>query len=528
MIGFLIGSLFTVPSISETTMEMDSIPLWVADPLFYEIQQTEIFPLPDLTTGDVLSFDRAMVVWDVKFQNQILPMFSIIDNGRFSNVSILDPSLTSYWQNFASEILFVGTTFETTFFRWISPDHISFTAEFPGFTQNHSAYFNPIEAVWEISFRNSTGAYSATWDGFSMSIKRSDTLTIDSWQVFSLFVYTDNTTYLSTGETNITVPFSSKKLEMFSLGIIDNFPFVDVAVYDFETNAYFRIADNTTTQLPNVDIAAVYRNVFPSTYFGTFSNDIYSINGSQWIDTIEISSTPSSIGSLTPTLKIATFLLDGVYYRFYGSDFDGDLLPDEIEVAFQSSPISPDTDEDGLSDLFEYAYDFNPSMNDASLDPDEDGLTNLEEFHLKLDPTRSDSDWGGASDGWEVENQFDPLYRFDDIEDTDLDGLPNYLENKANTDPRNPDTDSDGLPDAWEYNNGLNPLNPKDATSDFDNDGLPNQAEFRQQRHPYLPDNPFPVGRYILVYFLVFILISPLTYFFLKEKDFQISESKTG
>ncbi len=525
----LFTSLLVIQSDAQPTVDNGFIPLWVADPSFYEVVQTQVFPLPDLTNNDILSFDRTMVAWNVRLQNQIIPMYVIIDGGEISDVTVFDPFFNIYWQNFASEVLLVGTTQNTTLVKWISPDHITFTIEIPGITENQSASFNTQINGWDVFFQNSTGSYLMTWDGFTSDIIEVRYIVIDSWQIFKLIKdLSDNGTYVLWGENRIAVPFSSIELKMFSLGILQDFPFLDLAIYNSLSNSYFKIEDKQIFNLPFANVTSIHRNIFPSSYFMVDSTSVFTYDGANWIDLFELSEIPSAIGSLTPTITIVTVVTSGVWFRYIGSDFDGDYLPDEIELAFASSPLSQDTEGDGMSDLFEYAYSLNPNGDDSALDPDNDGLTNLQEMQLGLDPKRDDTDWGGAMDGWEYSHGFDPLNRLDDLEDYDADGLPNYLENLAGTDPKSSDTDLDGLPDSWEYFNTLDPLNPRDADKDFDLDGLTNREEYRTGHHPFVPDNPFPIARYILMYFLTMIPTIVIFQYMVAKEGFQISDSKMG
>lgn len=62
-----------------------------------------------------------------------------------------------------------------------------------------------------------------------------------------------------------------------------------------------------------------------------------------------------------------------------------------------------DTDQDGMPDLWELQYGFNPdSPADAVEDPDEDELTNLEEFRAGTNPLLADTDGDGFNDGFEL------------------------------------------------------------------------------------------------------------------------------
>jgi len=80
-------------------------------------------------------------------------------------------------------------------------------------------------------------------------------------------------------------------------------------------------------------------------------------------------------------------------------------------------------------------------------DTDGDGLTDTEETNTyNTNPNKADTDDDGMSDGYEVENQLDPLVD-DAAADADGDGLTNLLEMQAGTNPQDSDTDGDGVND---------------------------------------------------------------------------------
>ena len=110
-----------------------------------------------------------------------------------------------------------------------------------------------------------------------------------------------------------------------------------------------------------------------------------------------------------------------------------------------------DSDGDGMTDVFENAYNLNPgSAGDASQDPDGDNLTNLDEFKDRTNPKKADSDG---------------------------DGLRDNVEASLGTDPLSADSDGDGINDRRETDNGLDPLDFSDAGKDYDGDGLTNLEE---------------------------------------------------
>ena len=77
----------------------------------------------------------------------------------------------------------------------------------------------------------------------------------------------------------------------------------------------------------------------------------------------------------------------GDLFRDGTSDFDSDGLIDADEYLCGASPLSPDTDGDGLPDFWEAQMGLKPSdSSDATLDLDGDGLTNTEEYFYDGDP----------------------------------------------------------------------------------------------------------------------------------------------
>ncbi len=138
-------------------------------------------------------------------------------------------------------------------------------------------------------------------------------------------------------------------------------------------------------------------------------------------------------------------------------DYDGDGLTNATEVAFGTGLDSDDTDADGLSDyaevvvlvdsmgqpLFEgFSSDTNLNgVSDGAEDLDGDGLTNAQEAQIGFSlthPLLYDTDNDSQMDG---------------NEDSDGDGLSNLGEFQCSpnaSDPTNPDTDGDGLNDYHE------------------------------------------------------------------------------
>jgi len=173
------------------------------------------------------------------------------------------------------------------------------------------------------------------------------------------------------------------------------------------------------------------------------------------------------------------------------TDPDSDELSNLDEYLNGTDPQNPDTDGDGMLDGYEVENNLDPLVDDSLEDPDNDGLTNGEEVALGTDPNRSDTDGDGMPDGWEVAHALDPTDPSDGTADPDGDGLDNTNEYLNQTDIGNPDTDGDGLQDGWEVDHGLSPLiatGEDGATGDPDGDGLTNAEELALGTHPKRSD----------------------------------------
>ncbi len=144
----------------------------------------------------------------------------------------------------------------------------------------------------------------------------------------------------------------------------------------------------------------------------------------------------------------------------------------------EASAVSSDTDSDGLPDDWELLYWPGTDSNDANDDADSDDLTNMEEYIIGTDPNDYDSDGDGMGDGWESNNQLDPLGSDDPNSDIDGDGLTALQEYTVGSDPNNTDSDGDHMDDYWEYQHGLDPADANDADGNLDSDAFSNLIEF--------------------------------------------------
>ncbi len=130
-------------------------------------------------------------------------------------------------------------------------------------------------------------------------------------------------------------------------------------------------------------------------------------------------------------------------------------------AVFSISADWPDSDGDGMPDIWEDFYGLNGTLDDSGDDKEGDGLSNGEEFAAKTDPNAADSDGDGLGDAQERQ--------------------------AARTDPSRADTDADGMPDGWEVRNGTQAL-AHDADEDPDGDGLTHRREFELGTDPFVTD----------------------------------------
>ncbi|RDH44720.1 hypothetical protein [Zooshikella ganghwensis] len=147
-------------------------------------------------------------------------------------------------------------------------------------------------------------------------------------------------------------------------------------------------------------------------------------------------------------------------------------------------PALPDTDNDGISDGWEYVYFETLNAQITQQDQDSDGLTDRQEAQLLSNPQRMDTDNDGMSDTWEAENNLNI-----NLDDANLDrdnnnenNLTEFIKSQDNY-SESIDTDQDGMTDRWEVTYGLNPA-IGDSEEDLDHDGISNGDEWRNKTDP--------------------------------------------
>lgn len=147
------------------------------------------------------------------------------------------------------------------------------------------------------------------------------------------------------------------------------------------------------------------------TYFIQASDPNFPLKEWLWMPVIESGTGVEITHEILTTADKAFFRLwftdnqppVGTTLEDWDADGDGLSNEDEIEL-YQTNPLDPDTDDDGLLDGAEVSGGTDPK--DA--DTDDDGLTDGEEVSLGTDPNDPDSDDDGITDGGEVDEGTDP------------------------------------------------------------------------------------------------------------------------
>ena len=153
-------------------------------------------------------------------------------------------------------------------------------------------------------------------------------------------------------------------------------------------------------------------------------------------------------------------LNDSCYWDRFNDD-DNDGLMNILEFKFRTNPLIADSDDDMISDSYEYLNHLNGTSDDSQGDKDKDTMPNIYEYQYGLFADINDSQM-----------------------DKDKDGLSNLYEFLNNLSPNNSDSDFDGMDDLWEVENGLNPL-VDDSNEDPDEDGYTNIQEYLNGTDPH-------------------------------------------
>jgi hypothetical protein len=163
----------------------------------------------------------------------------------------------------------------------------------------------------------------------------------------------------------------------------------------------------------------------------------------------------------------------------FAADLDGDGDPDVLsasrwddEIAWYENRLDEASADFGPQQVISTLADSSVSVFAVDLDGDGDPDVLSGSYaddkiawyeNPGTNPLDPDSDGDGLTDGFEVDNGFDPLVAGEQTLDPDSDGLDNLGEQTAGTDPHDPDSDGDGATDGREIAVGTDPLDPQDV-----------------------------------------------------------------
>lgn len=155
----------------------------------------------------------------------------------------------------------------------------------------------------------------------------------------------------------------------------------------------------------------------------------------------------------------------------------------EVSLGFATG-INPDSDGDGLLDVWETTYFGSITAYNGTDNPDGDAYTNEQEETANSNPDDINSIPGDVDgDGFLDTDEMTYFGNLNQTPNGDFDGdySTNAAEITAGTSPTSaaawPDTDSDGMCDAWETAQGLN-VGINEAADDADSDNSTNLEEF--------------------------------------------------
>ena len=147
---------------------------------------------------------------------------------------------------------------------------------------------------------------------------------------------------------------------------------------------------------------------------------------------------------LIPSSWLERYGIEANSIEDFASDTDQDGLTLKGEYIYLTSPLDPDSDNDGYKDGVEVKNGYNPT-GEGRLDMDGDNLPDFWEKAVGLGTDTQDYDL-----------------------DPDGDDLPNYLEYKYMTNPHLVDTDNDGYSDKTEIQNGFDPVKEGEARPELE------------------------------------------------------------
>jgi hypothetical protein len=180
-----------------------------------------------------------------------------------------------------------------------------------------------------------------------------------------------------------------------------------------------------------------------------------------------------------------------------GAPLPDGLDPDRVQSTLGAPDAELDCDGDGLGNLWEVQFNFNPlDPADGLLDPDDDGQSNVVEQRNGTDPwAHNDPPAEPVPPAPEEPDPDAPRKAPQQTpKDTDGDGLSDADELRVGLDPKTADAhldhDEDGVPSGAEVDAGLDPWDPKDVYSDADNDGYGAWQEIQMGRDPNWAECP--------------------------------------
>ncbi len=503
-----------------------SLPLhfWRADESLLPINESHVFPMASLGEGgSFANLGVAWITWTIQINDEFLAAFAIYDKGKVTQFTLLEKYYDHiYWNAVKDNLLLIGTTEkETDFYLYFADETpLKYTLDYP--SNSHQLFITKEKIEIFLNWNNT--------DPYVMKIKDDgffpipEFIGVDEIQISSfpgiggLFILKNDSIELRIDNLNQVIPpiFTNQSLLGHYL--------LTPAVFDLSINKGWRYGNSTLIDLPENTIN-FFELGLSSSIIQTMNNSFYEYTPFGWNLVADVSSDISiqDFSIIDLGLYYGTVIKEGLQIYVAGGDSDGDFIPDIMEDYFFTLPENSDSDSDSIPDAIEVSFGTNPNVDDRLFDTDNDGIINILEYNMVLDPGNADSDFGGAIDGWEVKYQFNPLDPIDDGYDNDSDGLENSIESLWWTDPFNPDTDNDKLPDSWEVQYLLDPLNPQNSKEDFDNDGRSNYQEFLLKSDPLIADPPAIFEGLILWMILLFVLITPGSYYvwqnYLKDEE---------